>query len=214
MRPELFEAMRSSSLALYARAWHALKLSACLPPSLSDERPFHGIPRLCLWEDKSGWYVEGARPYTLTVFELFAEDYSRYPVVREAAWRRDDDMAALQAEVERSEKAAVIDPTFAVRDGDVPSAEFAASLREATSFRVPLVWLSISASCTTDVGSAGFEFFSRDQPAAVLRLEWSFVMPESWRPIVGWVEKMRNFLIGCLPPASGPAHSGNSLVDR
>lgn len=201
MRPELLETLRPSLGALHARAWHTLKHSFDLPPSASGGRPFHGIPRLCLWDDATGFRCDDMQPFTLTVFEIYGDNLSRHPVVRETVWRRDDDLRTVQRKVERSRKVAIIDPTIDVRDGPVPPAELAALLKEATAFRVPVVWLSPEGceSVTDDVGARGFEFFSREQPPAVLRLQWSCEMPKSWRPIIDWFEKIRSFLVSCLP---------------
>jgi len=191
---------------LHARAWHTLKHSFDLPPSASGGRPFHGIPRLCLWDDATGFRSDNPQPFTLSVFEIFGDNLSRHSVVREAVWQRHDDLEKLHRKVERKRKVIFWEPTFVIRDGPVPAAEFRALLKEATAFRVPVVWLGPEdrESVTTDVGDLGFEFFSREQPPAVLRLQWSFEMPESWPPIVDWFEKMRNFLVGCLPAANHP----------
>jgi len=201
MHPELLDFLRVSNRALTARAWHALRHSSDLPPSVSGGRPFHGIPRLCLWHDAQGFHTDGSEPFTLTVFEIYGDNLSRHPVVRETVWRRHDDLMELQRKVKRLRKVAIIDPTFDVRDGPVPAAELAASLKEAAAFRVPIVWLRPEGreSVTTDIGAVGFEFFSREQPPAVLGLQWSYDMPESWRPITEWFERMRKFLVACLP---------------
>jgi hypothetical protein len=108
--------------------------------------------------------------------------------------------------VERKRKLIFWEPTFEVRDAPAPAAEFAALLKEATAFRVPVVWLGREdrESVTTDVGARGFEFFSREQPPAVLRLQWSAEMPAEWLPITKWFENVRNFLVGCLAATNHP----------
>jgi hypothetical protein len=75
----------------------------------------------------------------------------------------------------------------------------AALLAEAAEFRVPVAWFSHTESVTSDVGGCGFEFFSRDQPPAAIRLGWSWDTPPEWKAILCWWGRLRQFLEGCLP---------------
>lgn len=195
---DLWPLWRSSWAMMNSRAWWLLKHSAELDPSLSGRaQPFHGIPRLILWDDAVGFGAE--RPFTLAVFELYAHDYSRYPVVREAVWRRAEDLRRLHSDMSRTRECAVFEPTISVRDGSVPANELAVMLEEATSFRVPVVWLDGSESLVTDLGSRGFEFVSREQPPSVLRLEWAVETPTTWHPVLDWVARLEAFLLTCFP---------------
>ena len=89
-------------------------------------------------------------------------------------------------------------PTVRVRDAAVPADRLAALLAEAARFRVPVMWFGDTESVTSDVGGRGFEFFSRDQPPAVVTLEWSFDTPAEWEPVLEWCGRLRRFLEGRL----------------
>ena len=183
---------------MHARAWWCLNHSADLQPSVSHGRPFHGLPRLRLWDDAKGFGCE-VEPTTLTVYELFADHDRREPVVREAVWQRSADLSRVHHEVKRSSKPATFRPTIGVRDAAVPAEQFAALLAEAAGFQVPVAWFSNTEAVTSDVGGRGFEFFSRDQPPAALRLEWSCDTPQEWEPVLDWCGRVRQLLEGCLP---------------
>jgi hypothetical protein len=183
---------------MHARAWWSLTHSAALPPSVSQGRAFPGIPRLRLWDDAMGFGCE-TEPTTWTIFELFKQDDEREPVVREAVWQRTDDLRRLDAAVDRSRKVVSFKPTVVVRDAPVPASELAALLSEAMSFRLPVIWLDDMIAVTCDVGAVGFEFFSRDQPPAVLKLQWSWDKPAAWEPVAEWFAKLRGFLVRLWP---------------
>jgi len=188
---------RISCEAINARAWWYLENSARLPPSVSRGRPFHGIPRLRLWDDAIGLFSE-AGPTSWTVFELFTDTHAREPVVRRAIWKRTEDLRKLHDEVQEANKVLSLRPTISVRDVPVPEIELADFLSQAASFHVPIAWLDDDGMDITDVGSVGFEFLSRDQPPAVLRLQWSAGRPACWERIDQWYCKMRDFLEGSL----------------
>jgi hypothetical protein len=197
MRPSPDDPWRASWESLHGRAWWYLNHSAELPPSVSGGRPFHDIPRLRLWDDAMGFQC-GAEPTTFTVYELFADDHHREPVVRKAVWQRTADLSRAHQESTQSGRPVTFKPTFAVRDAPVPAEQFASLLEEAVGFRVPVVWFSDAESVTSDVGNQGFEFFGRDQPAAALKLEWSSVTPPDWDPVIRWYRRLRQFLERCL----------------
>ena len=198
MEPSPHDPWRVSWEAMNARAWWYLDHSADLPPSVSRGKPFHGLPRLRLWDDAMGFGCE-MEPSTLTVYELFAEDYHREPVVREAVWRRSGDLSRVHREVERSGRPVTFKPTVSVRDAAVPPDRLAGLLGEAAALRVPVTWFNDTDSVTSDVGGRGFEFFSRDQPPAVVTLEWSCDTPPEWEPVLEWCGRLRQFLEGCFP---------------
>ncbi len=195
------ERLRVSYEVISDRAQWYLNHSAIVPPSVSQGKPFHNIPRLRLWDDAMDFGTE-AEPTTLTVFELPSDGDERGPVVREAVWQRTRDLRRLQELVCQSTRAVWFEPTMAVRDAPVPAPELNALLHEAASLSVPVVWLDEAVGVTCDVGTRGFDFFSRDQPPAVLRLEWSQDKPATWGPIVEWFIRVRVFLEGCLAQAA------------
>jgi hypothetical protein len=204
MGPQPDTAWISSQESLHARAWWCLNHSGNLAPNVNQGRSFHGIPRLRLWDDARGFGNEG-EPMTLTVFELFGEGGALEPVVREAIWQRRSDLYKLQENVQAFGKITSLTPTISLRDAPVPADRFLELLREATAFHIPVVWLPSTCTVTTDVGAVGFEFFSQDQPPAVLRLQWSDSRPASWEPVVEWFDRLRAFLAACL---SGSTRDG------
>jgi hypothetical protein len=140
----------------------------------------------------------GTDPTTLTVYEFFTDDDRREPVVREAVWQRSADLRRAHEEAKQSGRPAAFRPTIQVRDAVVPAEQLTALLTEAAAFRVPVAWFSNTESVTSDVGGRGFEFFSRDQPPATLKLVWSYDTPPEWEPVLAWCERLRRFLEGCL----------------
>ncbi len=194
------DSWRASWDALETRAWAALNRNGHVPPAVRQGRPFHGWPRLRLWEDPGGVGCE-AEPTTLTVFELFTETDARAPVVRESVWRRSADLGRVRRALGPSGAAVLVPPTVAERYAPVPREGLSAFLREACGFHVPVAWPCRDAVCSGG-GSLGFEFFSREQPPARLRLEWSFGPPAAWHPVVEWYTRVRRFLEGCLTVAA------------
>ena len=197
MEPSRDDPWRASQEMINARAWWYLDHCSGLPPSVSHGKPFHGLPRLRLWDDAMGFCCE-TEPTTLTVYELFADDYRREPVVREAIWQRSGDLDRVREEVGRSGRLVVCKPTILVRDAAVPADHLAALLAEAAVFRVPLTWSSDTESVTSDVGGQEVEIFSQDQPPAVVSLEWSHDTPPVWEPVLKWGGRLREFLEDCL----------------
>jgi hypothetical protein len=120
MKPSTDDPWNVSWVALQGRAWWLLNHSADLPPSVSHGRPFHGLPRLRLWNDAMGFGCD-AEPTTLSVYELFGDGDRREPVVREAVWRRSADLHRAQEESKRSVRPALFKPTLGVRDAALPA---------------------------------------------------------------------------------------------
>ena len=197
MQPSPDDPWRVSWEAINARAWWYLDHSADLQPSVSRGKAFHGLPRLRLWDDAMGFGC-GTEPTTLTVYELFTDDYQRKPVVREAVWRRSSDLSRVLEEVKRSNSPVTFRPTVELRDAAVRPDRLTALLVEAALFRVPLTWFGDAEAVTSDVGGRGFEFFSRDQPPAVVTLEWSYDTPPEWEPVLEWYGRLRQFLEDCF----------------
>ncbi len=173
-----------------ARAWSCLNNSGAIDPKISRD-----YPRLRLWDDPMGLGWLEVDPKTLTVFEMFTDDHQRRPVVREAVWRRSVDFKRLYESLESTKSD---EPTFAVRDSLVSAERLRSFLREANAIKVPVTWINHTKSVTCDVGRQGFEFYSQDQPPAVLRLQWSDVTPLEWGPIIDWCGRLRQFLENCL----------------
>jgi hypothetical protein len=197
MTPSPNDPWRVSWESLQGRAWWYLNHSAKLPPSVSRGQSFHGLPRLRLWDDAMGFGPE-TEPTTLTVYELFTDDDRREPVVREAVWQRTADLKRAHQEAKQSGQPAVFEPTIGVRDAVVPADQLGALLAEALGFRVSIAWFGDTEAITSDVGSRGFEFFSKDQPPAALKLEWSLDTPPEWEPVLDWLSRLRQFLEGCF----------------
>src|SRR3954451_8384106 len=111
LRPAPTDPWRVSWESLQARAWWYLDHSADLPPSVSRDQPFHGLPRLRLWDDAMGFGSE-AEPTTLTVYELFAAGGRREPVVREAVWRRSADLGRARRAAEETGRPVAFRPAI------------------------------------------------------------------------------------------------------
>jgi hypothetical protein len=198
MLPLPDELWRSSWDALRFRARFYLEHSAQLPPSVSRGQLFHGIPRLRLWCEPGG-LIENHDVTSLTVFELFTDDWTqREPVVREVIWHTTIDLEKVRKALAQAGKLVTLPPSLSVRDAAIPAPQFHALLAEASQMRVPITWFQDSESVTSDASDFGFAFYSRNQPPAVLRLEWSFDVPPAWEPVVAWYWRMREFLEGCL----------------
>jgi hypothetical protein len=212
MQPPPDDPWRVSWDAIDARAWAYLNRNGQLPESVRKGLPFHGCPRLRLWSDPGGVGCE-VEPTTLTVFELFTQTDERAPVVREAVWQRTADLNRVQAAIEESMAIVMLPPTVGERYAPVPRERLSSFLREACAFRVPVAWPNAWESVTSGGGSVGFEFFSRDQPPASLRLEWSFETPPAWRPVVEWYERLRQLLESCLPATERQGES-SAAPDR
>jgi hypothetical protein len=182
--------------AINARAWWYLNHSSEILPSVSRGRPFHGIPRMRLSDDAMS-FGSDTEPTTLTVFEIRQDDVYE-PFVREAVWKRTADLRDIHQKFHRLHEAVLIEPTIAVRDAPVLARQLYDLLREAKDFSVPVVWLDEMQSVVTDVGAVSFEFFSQDQPPAVLRLQWSYEKPASWEPIATWFIRLWKLLEDCF----------------
>ena len=147
---------------------------------------------LRLWDD-AGDFVYEKSPMTLTVFELFTEDGEGLgPVVRKAVWQQTLDLGPMRAAVNRSMN---FEPTIVVRDSVVGTEQLSRrASKKIHACRVPVVWFDPRERISSDVCAVGFEFFSGDQPPAVLRLQWSDGKPFAWEPIAEWWGRLRNFL--------------------
>jgi hypothetical protein len=189
--------------ALSARAWDALNGYGPLPAAVLRGRSFHNYPRVRL-TDEPGGFGEESSPVTLTVFELYTEAGDREPVVREAVWRRAADNRRVRAAVAVG-TAAFLRPTVGERYADVPRDRLSALLRKGCAFRVPVAWPArCESSVCGNVGSTAYEFFTRDQPPAVLRLEWLHPPPEAWESVIEWYDQLHGLLADCLAAAAGP----------
>ncbi len=91
-----------------------------------------------------------------------------------------------------------------VKFGRVPVAELARIIREAGGCRLPVTWSDESESVSSGGYSAGFEFFSRDQPPASLRLTWSYGPPDDWGPVIDWYVAAWDDLRTCVAAAEIP----------
>jgi hypothetical protein len=198
MRPTHDKPWSSLWEVLNAHAWWRLNHSGQLAPCVGQSKSFRESPRLRIWDDAMGFGCD-REPMTLVVFETFAEAGETDAIVREAVWERTADLRCLCEGMEMSGGPVLFEPTVKVRDGDVPIAPFLGLLKEATSFRVPTVWLDDVEAVTTDVGAVGIDCFSGDQPPTVLRLQWSDGKPRIWGPIAEWFSRLRAFLVSCLP---------------
>lgn len=186
---------RRSWDALEAAAWARLDGTGQVPPEVREGHPFHGLPRLRLWHDPGGVSIHPVT--TFTVFELFTDTTARRPVVREALWGREPDHDRLREIVGGSREPVFLDPTVAVKFGEVDGERLTDLIRQGSAFRLPVAWLSDTESVSSGGWEWGFEFFSRDQPTASLRLTWSCEWPPDWQPVIDWFHEVWKFLRVC-----------------
>ena len=170
-----------------ALAWWQLEHVANLHPRI----PGPGIPRVRFW-DSPGF--SESEPMTLTAFEPVLAKADESVSVREVTWQSRIDTTAFYRAQNASHECDQLQPTISVRDATVPLDEFRRFLKSGEGIRVPLLTFADNLSVTTDAGSAGFDFYTTDQPPAVIRLEWSFEIPDELKPAVEWAGRFRDFL--------------------
>jgi hypothetical protein len=179
-----------------ARAWGLLKNSAEIQPTLVVNGLLsYGHPRLRLWDDAMGFGCN-YEPTSFTVFDPQGE--AKQLLVRQAVWQRRGDLQRLHDLVEEKKNPVIFHPTFTVKDAEVPVSKFNELLNSGARFRVPVVWLDQMVAVTCDSGSVGVEFFSLDQPPAMISLQWAVDKPAAWEPVVDWTNQVRRFLQLCL----------------
>ena len=178
----------SSWQGMNAWAWWLLNNSQELDPRLY---PLYTRPEVRLWDDGTGAW-DDVEPTTWSVFDI-----KKSLVVREAVWQRRSDLEKTQRMVQESNQVVTFQPIVTVRDAPVPTDQLAMFLKEATTFHLPLVWLPGETDSVTDVGSFGFEFYTKGFPPVVVSLQWS-VIPEELKPIEEWVRRLHEFLRTCL----------------
>ena len=187
---------RESWDVINARAWRFLENSTELQPSLVVNGLLtYGHPRLRLWDDAMGFGCN-CEPTSFTVFD--PQDQAKQMLLRQAVWQRTDDLQRLLDLVEEHRKVVTFRPTITVQDAVVPVGRFKELLCCGSRLQVPVVWLDQMVAVTCDAGSIGVEFFSLDQPPAVIRFQWAVDRPAEWEPLVEWAEQLRRFFELCL----------------
>jgi len=179
-----------------ARAWWLLERSCQVPPRLSRLSLPCGPPRFRLWNDAMGF--DDGDPTTLTVFEPWTDTEEASCLVREAIWRRTPDLTTLSRRARESGKTVYMEPTISVRDGRLSRCRVLDHLQMIAAVSIPVISIDNGGCVTTDVGSCGFEFLSRDQPTASIRLQWSDRKPDAWSPVVDEINRLRDRLRECL----------------
>jgi hypothetical protein len=186
-----------SHKAITALAWWYLNNSRELLPISGEAKKLHGAVCLKLWDNALGFGSEN-EPTTLTVYELFDNSNGKSLLVRQATWHSRDDLPAIWELVQKSNARVMYTPTISYRDAVLNSEHYLQLMKDAANFSIPFVWSQDEECCTTDVASRGFEYYSRDFPPAVLRLEWSVDTPSEWNPITAWVDQVENLLLNAL----------------
>jgi hypothetical protein len=137
-------------------------------------------------------------PSTLTLFEPGSNRIDG-PVVREAVWHSLSDLRKAHSLAKETGVAVVVQPTISVRDALLPKERLKPLLARGERLELPIAWHDEGIGCAIDVGSEGFEFFSKHNPPTVLRLEWSTDMPTiGWSAVINWGREVREFLKECL----------------
>jgi hypothetical protein len=147
-----------------------------------------------IWHDPMGvGCLE--EPSTLTVFHDFSE---KQPIVRKAIWQSSSDLKRLWDPPDDRDMPNIIQPTFTVTDAALSAKKLQAILDSARDLSVPIIRLTYSDSVASDVGSMGFEFFTLNQPKAIVSLEWSWDSPKEWAPAIEFAGRLQHFLESCL----------------
>lgn len=180
------------SFRVHTLAWALLEHSYRIEPQLPAGLRWRSNPRIRLWDDAMGWGGGDYQPTTLTVYELWTPETGYRRLVRKAVWDREADLRGpLQSQRH-------VQPVVKVRDADVPDKPFREVLAELSGHQIAAINLQDDGAAADDVSSFGFEYFSRDQPSATIRLEWSCHFPADWAPVIQTVEKIKKLLLGCL----------------
>jgi hypothetical protein len=187
-------AVSESNFRLYTLAWSLLENSFRLAPEIPSGLKWRSCPRLLIWDDAEGWC--DFQPRTLTVYEPWTPETGHQRVVRYAEWDRNSDFDALRRQP------VSVNPTISVRDSKVPDEPFNRILRNLAGCRLCPANLVDDGGDTDDVGSTGFEYFSKDYPASRCRLQWAEEeYPADWKPIVELIDEMKHFLLSCVDEA-------------
>ena len=202
-----YAAWRATLTSLHAWAWWLLNRCEGLPPRLGCGTPEVGVPRIRLWYD--GMSFGGGNPSTLTIFEPWDTE-AEVCTVREAVWNREEDYEGLYETVQRSGTPVHKQPTIAVRDGVLGRNEYVERLQAITEAAPPALTFERGGVVNTDVGSVGFEYLSKDQPAASFRLGWSLDRPDLWEPIIQAVDDFREFVVRSLDDTNNQQGSGGN----
>jgi hypothetical protein len=188
---------------LQGRAWNLLENSENIEPTLREEDGERiGQPRLRLWDDNLK-----VRPNFLTVFD--PPENAVVLIAREATWEQAKDRHRMMEVVKKHDPVA-FPPTISVRDAWIPRKEIMLFLKQASAFAVPLICLQPRAAAPGDARTRGLEFFSPNEPPALLRLQWSDLTPREWDPVLKWLGKLKAFLLTCLDhPKCRISHSAS-----
>lgn len=182
-----------------------LRHSSTLLPSIPRSAAYPSQPRICLWDNAAGW--SEIDPTSWTVFAPY--EIEPYLVLRRATWLRSADFDTFthkhsKADVTSSDST----PTFELYDSIIAAKDYLAVVESLTSFVVPIVTLNGRSLDVDDADSYGFEYYSDDQPAARVSLQWSDGYPASWDPVITALHAARSTLEsyvirGGHPPIGG-----------
>jgi hypothetical protein len=186
--------LQASFRRLHELAWQSLEDVRELPPSNAFVGMFR---RFKLWDNDRCFGCSGA-PNSLTVFGSQLRD-GRPPLVREVVWRSRIDGQRLREMVEQGRQDLEFPPTLSVRDAEVPAERLNQFLDYGQKLKIPLVWPQTTQSVSADCSTEGFEFFSSENPPAILKLQWSSATPLAWDPVKDWLRGLRQFLEESLP---------------
>ena len=147
----------------------------------------HRHELLRLWRYPSfGPYVSW-RVYT--PFDSYAE--TDLPIAMRVTWDRPFDYTRFRDPMKGLTHGLAIEPTVERKEAELSRSELDSRLATLQTIKIPVV---IDRSVSVDGVSFGFENFGR----AAVRLEWWSIMPDSWKPIIGWAAEMTDFLDATL----------------
>ena len=184
-----------------AYACYLLDNSWNLPPSLPfDLVPTHPILRL--WENFFAGIDFGIDFRSLTVF--LSGDLKRC-LVREGRWRPpNDNLEKIHVFVSSDGEINNSTPVISVRDANVPFDRLRCMLDRLAEIKIPLPPME-DYGVSTDSPHQGFEWMSRGNSPARMRVQWSVDPVGDWFPVVECISSIRDLLCASLDVGSNPA---------
>lgn len=181
--------------ALYHRGWRELRSTDARHAQWKvggEGELIQGYRSLRVWTDPS----PGDDPTSWTTFQ--PDDGADLAMAREVVWQRSHDWRRFDNWSADPAKPFETSPTISVRRANVSMRTLTDLILQAAAIRVPITAMRDGRSVTSDAGSEGVEIFSADDPPAILSFQWSWELPEGWRPFAEWAVELMRILKGCV----------------
>ena len=171
-----------------------------LPPSLPSDLVPHK-PILRLWENYFGGIDFGIDFRTLTVF--LSQDLQRC-LVREGRWRTpNDNLERIHEFVSNDGEISNRTPLISIRDANVAFDRLRRMLDRLAEVKIPLPPME-GYGVSTNSPNQGFEWMSRGNSAAGVRVQWSVDSVGDLLPVVECISSIRDLLRASLEAGEKP----------